>query len=159
MGKRTKYILLSIVIIVIILFLWIIRPPSYYDRSKIDKRLTSLEEPFKSVETGIYMDGGSISIRIVDKNDVVLMIAIPVYGLDDPSYEAIYFGACHTQDLEEGAVEVKNFLETKLMIENILHRYSKSNPYIDQTLCALRGRVRDYIKVIYHNKMGHYRVE
>ncbi len=152
-----KYILWSILLIIIISILWIIRPCSSYDKSKIDERLTSLEEPFKSVGTGYYMDGGSVAIVIVDKNDTVLKIALPVFDFD-PTYEQIYFGAYLIRDLEEGCVEVKNPAETKLMLQDILHRYSNTNPQLCVALSAIRGRVIDYIMIIYHNKMGHYDV-
>ena len=151
-----KYILLSILFVVVVVFLWIIRPPSSYDKSKIDSRLTSLEEPFKMVEAYYYSDGGSVAIKIVDKNDNLLEIALPVFDFDDSSYDKIYFGACHFDDLEEGSVEIKNPAETKLMLEDILDRYSDTNPYLDAALSVIRGRVIDHIKILSHKMMGHY---
>jgi len=139
--------------------LWIVRPCSSYDKSIIDERLTSLEEPFKSVGAGYYMDGGSVGIEIVDKNDTTLKIALPVIDFgDNRSYEEIFFGACHHNNLEDGSIEVKNPAETKLMLQDILHRYSNNDQRIDIALCAIRGRAVDYIRLIYHNMMGHYNI-
>ncbi|MBL7215877.1 MAG: hypothetical protein ISS71_09395 [Phycisphaerae bacterium] len=117
--------------------------------------MTSLEEPFKEVSADYYQDGGSVSIKIVDKNDTLLKIALPVIDLDG-SYEQIYFGAYHIDDLEEGCIEVENFAETKLMLEDILYGYSKENPSVDIALGAIRGRLIDYVRIMYHKKMGHY---
>jgi hypothetical protein len=83
-SKRIlKYILWSLLLIISISILWIIRPCSSYDKSKIDKRLTSLEEPFKSVRTCSNIDGGSVGIKIVNKNDIALKIALS--GMDKDS--------------------------------------------------------------------------
>lgn len=150
-----KYILWSILFAIIISILWIIRPCTSYDKSIIDKKLTSLEEPFKSVGSSYYLDGGSVGIEIIDNNNIVLKIALPVIDFER-SYEQIYFGTCHIGSSDEGIAEVKNSAETKLMLQDILHRYSKGNPQLVLGLCALRGRVIDYIKIIYHKKMGHY---
>ena len=75
---------------------------------------------------------------------------------DDRSYEHVYFGAHHYSMLEKGFVEVENPLETKLMLESILHRYSNGNPHNDLALSAIRGRAIDYIKMVYHGYMGHF---
>lgn len=155
-DNHPKYFLLSILLFtIIILILWIIRPPSSYDQSNIDRRLTSLEEPFKAVETKYCQDGGSIFITIVDKNDTLLNIALPNSDFDG-SYEQIYFGVESLSDLEKGGVEIENPVETKLMLEDILERYSDTNPYLYLTLCSMRGRAMDYVNVTYHSKMGHY---
>lgn len=153
-----KYILWSILFAIIVSILWIIRPCTSFDKSIIDKRLTSLEEPFKSARTSYYKDGGSVGIEIVDKNDTVLKIALPVVSLSDPSYEKVYFGVYHIDHLKEGGDEVDNPVETILMLQDILHRYSKSNPQLITGLCALRGRVIDYMRLLYHSKMGHYSI-
>lgn len=158
-NKRIiKYILWSILFAIIVSILWIIRPCTSYDKSIIDKKLTSLEEPFKSVDVGYYMDGGSVSIEIVDKNNILLKIALPVIGIEDPSYEKVYFGVYHIDHLKEGGDEVDNPVETILMLQDILHRHSKGNPQLIVGLYALRGRVIDYIKLAYHSKMGHYSI-
>ena len=153
--KLIKYILLFILLLIVIIAIWIFRPPSHYNKSKVDARLTSLEEPFKKVSAGYYMDGGSVAIHIIDKNDKPLKIAIPVIDFDR-SYNRIYFGVSHYNEVKDDSAKAQNSLETKLMIEDILHRYSNQDPYIDVALSAIRGRIRDYIKVIYHNRMGHY---
>lgn len=157
MRKKSKFILLSILIAVIIFVLWIVRPPSSYDKSKVDGRLTSLEEPFKDVSAGYYQDGGSISIKIVDKNDTLLKVALPVIDFDE-SYTEIYFGISHLSELKDknDGAKAENPTETKLMLVDILDRYPNGNPSIDIALCSLRGRVKDYIKFIYHTKMGNY---
>ena len=157
-NRNKKHIFIYLCLAVLILFLWVFRPPSSYDKSKIDTRLTSLEEPFKSVNSGYYQDGGSISIIITDKNDVVLEIAIPVIEFDT-SYDKVYLGARHISRLEEGTIEVENPDETKLMLKDILHRYSNQCPYNDFILSILRGRVRDYIMILYHKLMGHYGIQ
>ena len=155
--RMIKYILWSMLFAIVISILWIIRPCNSYDKSKIDKRLTSLEEPFKLVGTSCYLDGGSVAIKIIDKNDIILKIAFPVTGFD-PSYEQIYFGAYHIDHLKEGDVEIENPLETKLMLQDILHRYSNRDPHLHLALCTIRGRVVDHIKVAYHSKNGHCNV-
>ena len=151
-----KCILLSILLIVVVVLLWIIRPPSSYNRSRVDKRLTSLEEPFKEVSAGYYQDGGSVSIKIVDKNDTLLKVALPVIDFDR-SYDRVYFGVYHHSKLKEGSdARAENPAETKLMLEDILYRYSSGNLMSDIALSEIRGRVIDEIRFMYHDKMGHY---
>jgi hypothetical protein len=154
--KRKSKWVLTLIFLLIILTLWIIRPPSSYDKSKIDDRLTLLEEPFKEVRTSYFQDGGSISITIIDKNDTPLIIALPVRDFGDTSYDQIYFGVKHYSELKDGEVEVENPNETKLMLLDILDRYSDSDPYIDFVLCLLRGRAKDYINTVHHKMVGDY---
>ena len=158
MSKKRiiKHILLSILLVLVVVLLWIIRPPSSYDRSKVDKRLTSLEEPFKEVSAGYYQDGGSVSIKIVDKNDTLLKVALPVIDFER-SYDRIYLGVYHHSELKEGSdARAENPAETKLMLEDILCRYSSGNLMSDIVLCEIRGRVIDEIRFMYRDKMGHY---
>jgi hypothetical protein len=44
-------------------------------------------------------------------------------------------------ELRDGDAEVENPAETKLMLEDILDRYSSTDPNIDFVLCILRGEL------------------
>lgn len=52
--------------------------------------------------------------------------------------------------------KAENPAETKLMLEGILCRYSNGNLMSDIALCEIRGRVIDHMRMMDHDKMGHY---
>jgi hypothetical protein len=152
--RQSKCISLAVLLAIILAALWIFRPASSYDRSKVDERLSALVEPYKSVSTHYSQDGGTLAIEIIDAQDTALKILFPVFDFNT-SYNKIYFGALRYSDIENAEeAQAKNIPETKLMVEDILHRYSTRNTAF--ALAMLRKRPGDYIKVIYHSLMGHY---
>lgn len=153
-NKQKTSILLTVLLALLLAASWIFRPASSYDRLKVDERLSSLVEPYKSISTHYYQDGGTLAIEIIDAQDTALKILLPVFDFNT-SYDIIYFGALRYSDIENAEeAQAKNIPETKLMVEDILHRYSARDTAF--ALAVLRKRPGDYIRVIYHSLMGHY---
>jgi hypothetical protein len=157
--RKIKYLLLAVLLVALISVSWIFRPPTHYDKSKVDRRLASLEEPYKSVLVSYYFDGGSVAIHIVDKNDKQLKIALPVIDFNR-SYDKIYFGINHHSELKDfSSAKAENPTETKLQIEDILYRYSKNDLIGDIVLCEIRGRLIDHMRYKYKDWRGYYYLE
>jgi len=61
MPKMIRRGLIALVVIVLVLLIWIFRPYSSPDLSAVSKHLSELQEPFQSVDTAYYLDGGSVA--------------------------------------------------------------------------------------------------
>ena len=124
-------------------------PP--YSRSKVDPALQALVTPYRSVVTEYYLDGGSVGIRITDRNGTSVEFALPVTAGKSQKYERVLVGAMHSRDGGKSAVPVEHGSDTKNMLIQIVERYSSSDIDGMAALLALRGAPRDYLRVYFNS--------
>ncbi len=122
------------ILLFILICIWQLQPVSY-DVKKIDKRLSGLKEPFKSVVVEHYFDGGSIGIEIIDKLGEKCDIFIDA-SMDSsyPKYSRI----------SVSGKNIKNVEETKKMLEYFLKKYTE-----DEELRPVRTGFRHIVNVAY----------
>jgi hypothetical protein len=70
-------------------------PSPGYSRSRVDPSLTTLREPFRSVVAAYYLDGGSVGIRITDRDGQVREYALPVFETKRRRYDSGRTGSTH----------------------------------------------------------------
>jgi hypothetical protein len=123
-----------------------------YDSQKVHPRLRTLQQPYKTVKTYYFMDGGSIGIRIIDRDGHQEDFAIlALLGQPNP-YTRVLVGGLHYR--VPGAVELSEPEHTRRMLICILRDYPNRTPWDDANLASLRGYLKDDIKVLYHRCRG-----
>ena len=133
--------------LLIAVFCW---PTPDYDLERVHPSLRSLARPYRSVETGYYLDGGSIGITIVDAKGQVLELALPVEdGSWYPAgwYPQLFIGA--TTENSPGAVEVDFSEDTRAMLFAIIEEYDSSADDSLAALIAFRASPRDLARGVW----------
>jgi hypothetical protein len=68
---------------------------------RIDPHLAVLKEPYQKVETEYYLDGGSIGIKITDRDGRQEMFAMPVHRKEGRlTYPELYVGTMWTSEVK-----------------------------------------------------------
>jgi len=153
---RKKVIIICCLIAVAVLAFWFFRPASSYDIQRVDSRLRALQQPYRSVKTGYYMDGGSIGIEIVDRDGRMEQFAIPSHLGDTNRYTKVFVGAMH--DRKPGAVEIIEPEHTKRMLVCILQDYPNRTAWDDFALTALGRRPVDFVRCLILRWRGDYKL-
>ena len=126
----------------------IFQPGPSYDLPKVDPRLSGLRAPYQKVKTYYWADGGSIGIKIVDRDGRQEQFAIRAKLGDTNPYTRVYVGALN--DRLPGAVEVGEPEHTRRMLTRILSDYPNRTPWDDANLAHLRGYPKDRVRFWYH---------
>ncbi len=144
MKKKRLVLIVSGIALIALAILWA-WPFSSYNLSKVHPRIQSLKQPYQNVFAGFYLDGGSVGVKITDKDGQVLQLAVPVH--DGPGekqkYHRLYLGATHASDTN--AVEVPFTEDTRHCLIDIIERNTEGMDR-DAALISLRGAPRDYIR-------------
>jgi hypothetical protein len=144
MTRLTLIIILSGTLILLGLG-WFFRASPSYDRTLVHPKLLALAEPYRSVVTEYYLDGGSVGLRITDREGHVLECAMPASGVPQ-RYDRVFLGGMWAmQPTRTHLVEVQTPEETKKMLIQIIDKYSPRDANTDAALIALRGFPRDYV--------------
>jgi len=152
---RMKVVIIGCLVAIVIAALWFFRPSPSYDLSRVEPRLRALQQPYQTVKTAYYMDGGSIGIEIVDRDGRMEQFAIPSHLGDTNRYTKVFVGAMH--DRKPGAVEVSDSEQTKHMLVYILASKSNRTPDEDYYLFCLRRSPADFVHCYIHKLMGKYK--
>jgi len=150
-----KAILLGVLVLIAAMALWCVRPTPTYDIAQVHSRLRALQQPYQSVKTGYYADGGSIGIEIVDRDGRREQFAIPAHLGDTNRYTKVYVGALH--DRKPEAIEIVQPEHTRRMLVCILHDNPKRTAWDDYCLMALRGSPVDYARCLIHKLRGDFK--
>lgn len=143
MMKKISISVIAIAMILAVLYCW---PYSRYDLSKIHPKLRGLNQPYQSITADVYLDGGSLSVEIIDRDGQVLQVALPVVAGTGSSqvYPRFFIGALNatsTNAIEAGFPEDnKRYLAGILSENNVAHDK-------ETVLLALRGSPRDYADI------------
>jgi hypothetical protein len=122
---------------------WLFRPWPPYDNEKVHSSLRALHEPFRSVVTEYYLDGGSVGVRITDRDGQVLECALPVEPSGPPRYERVFIGAMWINEKGKSPIEVVEPAETRKMLIRVIDKYSPKDMNSCAALMNLRGLLRD----------------
>ena len=151
---RKKVIVVCCLIAVAVLAVWFFQAPPGFKIERVDNRLRALQEPYRSVKTHYYMDGGSIGIEIVDREGRMEQFAIPSHLGDTNRYKKVFVGAMHHR--KPGAVEIIEPKDTKRMLICILKDYPNRTEWDDFALMALARRPVDFARCLIHKWRGSY---
>src|SRR5690242_13890513 len=95
MSTRKKIAACSVLFLVVVLVAYHWQAPKW-DIQKVHPAIRELAEPYQAVGTAFYLDGGSISIWILDKNGHRLELALPVSSSKGKRvYSHLFIGAKH----------------------------------------------------------------
>jgi len=130
------------------------QPLPGYNTERVHPRLLALHQPYQRVTTYYFTDGGSVGIKIVDRDGVQEQFAIPSHLGEADCYTRVYVGAIY--DRKPGAVEVENPLDTKRMLVCILAAWPNRTAFDDGCLADLSRRPIDFAHVLFHRWRGDY---
>ena len=133
---------------------WSFRPSPSYDLARVEPRLRSLQQPYQSVATSYYTDGGSVGIEIVDREGRREQFAIPAHLGDTNRYMRVFVGAMY--DRKPGTIEVADSEHTKRMLIHVLAAMPHRTPHDDFCLMSLRRRPSDFAVCLIHRLTGQY---
>jgi hypothetical protein len=125
---------------------WFFWPGSMYSRSRVHPSVRNLQEPYRMVWTDFLLDGGSVGIKIVDRDNRAVELALPVFfdSPRPPRYDRLFVGSFHFN--KTNSVEVPYPEPTKRMLADIIDRYVQSGIQHDAAVIALRGAPKDYVR-------------
>jgi hypothetical protein len=150
-GTVIKLLAVLAIVVVTTLGVWSYWPAKSFDLSRVCPQLLSLQKPYQSIKTVYFLDGGSIGIEIVDRNNMREQFALPIH-LD--GYKRVFVGGLH--DRQEGAIEIADPEATKHMLIGILRDCPMRNAQDDACLMHLRRRPIDIVRVLIHKLRGDY---
>ena len=151
MKKKASIAAALVVAVVCVWFFW---PLPGYKIERVHPRLRVLKTPYQSVTTAYYMDGGSIGIKIVDRDGVMEQFAIPAHLGEPDRHTRVYVGVMY--DRKPGAIEIENPMDTKRMLVSILAANPNRTPNDDFVLALLGCRPMDFAHVLFHRWKGDY---
>ena len=134
---------------------WFFRPPRAPDYTLVEPRLTALREPYQSIKSHYFYDGGSIGLVIKDADGKIEEFAVPSHLGNPDRYKLVLVGADY--DSRSGAIPVAHPEATKQALIVILTRYSHGDPALDWAVGCLSDRASDHLKVLRHKMRGAYK--
>jgi len=143
-----KKLLISISLLVIVVAALVLWPTAGYDITQVHPSLRELATPYQSVNTGYYLDGGSIGITIIDRDARRLELALPVSSERGRSYPKLFIGATHSS--KTGAVEVAFSEDSRRMLISVIEHHRTSTDSSEIALVSLRGSPCDYAHICGH---------
>jgi hypothetical protein len=105
-----------------------------YDRSRVDRPLTELREPYRTIDAAYFLDGGSVGVSLTDRDGRHQFFFVSA-KLDEPNpYSRVFVGRIPA----EGAAvpEVRDPDPTKRRLAEILR--SKKNRTREEDICVAR---------------------
>lgn len=133
---------------------WFFQRAPRYDIQRVDPRLRALHQPYRSVKTAYYTDGGSVGIEIVDRDGRSEQFAIPSHLGETNRYTRVFVGAMH--DRGPSAAEILEPEDTKRMLICVLQDYPNRTAWDDYALMVLQRRPVDYVRCLIHKWTGAY---
>jgi hypothetical protein len=140
-----KKLIIGVCVLGLALVAALLWPTTGYDISHVYPSLRELATPYQSVSTDYYLDGGSISITIIDRDSHKLELALPVSPEHGRSYPRLFIGATHIS--KTGAAEIPFSEDTRRMLISIVEQHRQTTNDSDIALVALRGAPRDYARI------------
>ena len=129
-------------VLVAVALLW---PTAGYELERVHPRLRELAVPYQSVKTIYFLDGGSIGIRITDRDLRQLELALPVSSERGRSYPQLFIGAMPSR--MTNAVEVTFSDDTRRMLVSLLEQQGTPGDDSAIALVSLRGAPRDHARL------------
>jgi hypothetical protein len=79
-ARPVKRVAIAIAAVAVLSLVLALRRFSSYSISRVDPRIRGLQQPFQTVNTGFYLDGGSVGIEIIDRDGKKIQLATPIWG-------------------------------------------------------------------------------
>ena len=148
MPKMIRRGLVPLGVIALVSLIWVFRPYSSPDLGAVSKELSELSEPYQSVDTAYYLDGGSVGIRVVDADGLEAVFCMRA-DLSDGGrrYERLYYGALHYS--EESPSEIPQSLDTVLRLLEIMRSTDGVDRERDIAVASVSGRWSDFSKIFW----------
>jgi hypothetical protein len=150
-GRFAKVIrrgLAALCVIFLVASILIFRPADSPNARAISMSLSELREPYQSVETSYFLDGGSVGIRIVDAGGREARFCVRAdLGDGKQRYERLYHGALHYSDA--AATEVAKPTETIMRLLEIMRSADGVDHERDFAVASVSGRWRDFAVMIW----------
>jgi hypothetical protein len=79
---RKKVIIICSLAAITALVFWFFQSAPTYNIQRVDSRPRALRQPYQTIKTEYYLDGGSIRIEIVDRDGRMEQFALPSHPGD-----------------------------------------------------------------------------
>ncbi len=133
MKRRKPILLIAASLLLVIPFALFMRKPAALDLSKDEEPFRSMVLPPKSVIGLCYMDGGSVSMRLIDKSDREYYITFPIdYDGVADSHPKAYSG-----EINASLVLLKNPARAKVITLRLLKDYGIKDDENTSTSAAI----------------------
>jgi hypothetical protein len=123
-----------------------------FDASKVDAALTGLEPPYRRVEAVYFGDGGSVGIRVTDRQERSQFFFVSAKLDEANPYSRVFAGGIPGQD--SSAREVADSGATKNMMIAILRAKIDRTPDEDLCLAKLSSNPLDYLRTGVRKLLG-----
>lgn len=144
MKKQAYHVFLAatflLIVFVPLALFW--RDPETLDLFKDEEPFKSMVLPPKSVHASLWMDGGSVSVEVIDHNGVHHEITFPIAGRGTrKSYPTAYVGPFNNPKM----IPLKDPARAKEIIIRLLRDYGrKDDEYLQGALICLSGQPPDF---------------
>ena len=147
MKKRTYRGLVIFAGLLLLSAIWIFRPYSSYDPEAVSKKLSDLEEPFQSVETAYFLDGGSIGVHIIDAQGREGTFCLRASSIKrEEKYQRLYAGSLHYTT--DSSVEVAEPKDTIIRLLEVLRSAEGVERSRDIAIASASGRWSDMARLL-----------
>jgi hypothetical protein len=124
---------------------WLLWPRGSYDISKVHASLRQLQTPYRSVWTSFYLDGGTIAIRIVDRDGRKAEFLAPVFNSPrPPRYDHLFVGGLSVNSTN--LIRIQDPEHTKQMLVEIIDSHVAAGPERNAVTIGFRGAPTDYLR-------------
>lgn len=114
-----------------------------YDIHKVHPALQALVRPYQSVVVTYHRDGGTVGLRLTDRDGRLLQLAVPISTIPGKAdYSQLFLGTNHPN--KRGSKEAPYSEDTRKMIITIIDENAKPGFDRDRALLRLRGAPEDY---------------
>jgi len=130
---------------------WFFRPYPKHDPTKVHPKLAALSTPIRYVQADGYLDGGSLSVLIVDFSNSVVQIRVPV-NYDGPKYNSMYFDV----PSRTNGTPVETFYDrdSVAMLHYLIQEHERDYTFNDFAVAMWRRRGRDYLRILWRKTTG-----
>jgi hypothetical protein len=149
-SKRRKIIAATIACAVLAFILIVWWPFPQYDIDKVHPLLKDLKEPYRKVESDVYLDGGSVHLAIEDAEGNILNAVIQVEWIDNNTarrWEKV--NIILNPSMPQEKIEVRNPRDSKNWIIRTIDRYARNNKGKVNALIYSRGAPKDFMRGLY----------
>lgn len=153
MLRRCAYVLAVVVLAAgIVAWFW---PNAGYDPDRVHPVLRELREPFREVQAGYYLDGGSVSVRVVDATgrEVNVVFKVEWHDRDDGrlliSYEKMFLGDINDPNRVEVPFTQDSMNRALEIVDEFPIGYTREGFERVNTLGAYRHYPRDFMRLVW----------
>lgn len=140
MNRRRSILLTLVALLVLVPLVLMMWPEGPLDLSKDEEPFRSMVLPPKSLKGSCWMDGGSVSVEVIDHEDGHHEITFPIGQRGSPTpYNTAYNGAFRDS---EQMIPLKDPARAKEIIIRLLKDYGrKDDKYLQGVLYSLSGQL------------------